>query len=70
MVGQEKTCQFHWSQAQEHHTKQFIKPEFWEMHKKLCYEYRKCRTKVDADTTMEAIKAWWFLFGAVSESDI
>ena len=27
MLGRERTCQFHWSQTRERHTKQLIKPE-------------------------------------------
>ena len=40
------------------------------MHKRLCHEYRKCKTKVNADTAKETIKAWWFSFGVVLESGV
>ena len=57
MLGRERTCQFHWSQTLERHTKQLIKPKLQEVHKRLCHEYRLCKTKADADATMEAIRA-------------
>ena len=40
------------------------------MHKRLCHEYRKCKTKAAADSAMEAIKAWWYSSGGVSESGL
>ena len=40
------------------------------MHKRLCHEYRLCKTKADANATMEAIRAWWFSSGAVSEGGL
>ena len=70
MVGKEKTCQFHWSQTLDRHTKQFIKPELQEVHKRLCHEYRLCKTRDEVDSAMEAIRAWWFSSGAVSESGL
>ena len=70
MVEQERSCQFHWSQALEHHTKQFIEPELQKMHNRLCHEYRKCWTKADAEIAMQSIKAWWFSLGSMSESGL
>ena len=40
------------------------------MHKRLCHKYQKCRMKTDADTAMEAIKAWWYSSGGVPESQL
>ena len=40
------------------------------MHKQLCHEYQKCKTKVDANTAMEAIKAWWYSSGGVLEGGL
>ena len=54
--------------ALDHHTKQLIKLELQGRHIKLCNDYRKCRSKADADSAMAAIKAWWFSSGAYSES--
>ena len=70
MFGRERTCQFHWSQTLERHTKQLIKPKLQEVHKRLCHEYRLCKTKADADATMEAIRAWWFSLGVASEGGL
>ena len=58
MLGRERTCQFHWSQTLKRHTKQLIKPKLQEVHKRLCHEYRLCKTKADVDVAMEAICAW------------
>ena len=68
MENKERTCLFHWTMTLDRHTKQYIKPELQDMHKRLCHEYRKCKTKTDADIAMEAIKAWWYSFGGISES--
>ena len=57
MKDKEKTCQFHWSMALNRHTRQHIKPDLHSMHKQLCHEYRKYKTKVVVDSAMEAIKA-------------
>ena len=54
----------------DRHSKQYIKPELQDMHKRLCHEYQKCRTKIDADTAMEAIKALWYSSSGVSESGL
>ena len=70
MLGRERTCQFHWSQTLERHTKQLIKPELKEVHKRLCHEYRLCKKKANADAAMEAIRAWWFSSGVVSEGGL
>ena len=70
MENKEKTCMFHWTMTLDRHTKQYIKAELQDMHKRLCYEYWKCRTKTDADTAMEAIKAWWYSSSSVSESTL
>ena len=70
MVGKERTCQFHWSQTLDCHTKQFIKLELQEAHKQLCHEYRLCKTRDEADSAMEAIRVWWFSSSAVSESGL
>ena len=40
------------------------------MHKRLCHEYRLCKTKADADAAMEAICAWWFSSSGVSEGGL
>ena len=40
------------------------------MHKRLYHEYQLCKTKADADVPMEAIHAWWFSSGAVSEGGL
>ena len=37
------------------------------MHKRLCHEYCKCKSKAAADTVVEAIKAWWYSSSGVSE---
>ena len=68
MDGKERTCQFHWSMALNRHTEQLIKPELQGRHIELCNDYRKCRSKADADSAMVAIKAWWFSSGACFES--
>ena len=68
MDGKERTCQFHWSMALDRHTKQLIKPELQARHIELCDDYRKCRSKADANSAMAVIKAWWFSSGACSES--
>ena len=70
MKDKERTCQFHWSMAMERHTRQHIKPELQAMHKRLCHEYRKCKSKAATDTTMEAIKAWWYSSSGVSETGL
>ena len=70
MENKERTCLFHWTMILDRHTKQYIKPELQDMHKRFCHEYRKCRTKTDADTPMEAIKAWWYSSGGISESGL
>ena len=70
MKDKERTCQFHWSMALDRHTRQHIKLELHAMHKRLCHEYRKCKTKAAADSAMEAIKAWWYSSGGVSESSL
>ena len=70
MLGRERTCQFHWSQTLERHTKQLIKPELQEVHRRLCHEYRLCKTKAHANATMEAICTWWFSSGVVSEGGL
>ena len=54
--------------ALDHHTRQLIKPELQAKHMELCHEYRKCRTKVDADLAVASIKAWWFSSGACLEN--
>ena len=68
MEGKERTCQFHWSMALDRHTRQLIKNELQARHIELCNDYRKCRSKADADLAMASIKAWWFSSGACSES--
>ena len=68
MEGKERTCQFHWSMALDHHTRQLIKPELQTKHIELCNDYWKCRSKADADLAMASIKVWWFSSGACSES--
>lgn len=70
MEGKERTCQFHWSMALDRHTKQLIKPELQQVHLKLCHEYRKSRSKTDADAALASIKAWWFSSGAVAEGSL
>ena len=65
MEEKERTCQFHWSMALDRHTKELINQELQERHVELCNDYRKY-----ADLAMAAIKAWWFLSGAYSESVI
>ena len=70
MVGKERTCQFHWSQTFECHTKQFIKLELQEAHKQLFHEYHLCKIKGEVDSAMEAIRVWWFSSGVVSESSL
>ena len=70
IAGKERTCQFHWSMALDRHTRQHIKPELRAMHKRLCHEYRMCRSKAAADSAMEAIWAWWYSSGGVSESGL
>ena len=70
MKDKEQTCQFHWSMAMERHTRQHIKPKLQAMHKRLCHEYRKCKSKASADTAMEVIKAWWYSSGGVSETGL
>ena len=66
----ERTCQFHWSMTLDHHSKQLINLELQRRHIKLCNDYWRCRSKVDADLAMTAIKAWWFLSKAYSKSAI
>ena len=70
MKDKERTCQFHWSMALDRHTRQHIKPELHAMHKRLCHEYHKCKTKAVVDSALEAIKAWWYSSGGVSESGL
>ena len=70
MLGRKRTCQFHWSQTLERHTKQLIKLELQEVHKRLCHEYCLCKTKANADAAMEAIRAWRFSSGVVSEGGL
>ena len=70
MVGKEKTYQFHLSQTLDRHTKQFIKLELQDALKRLCHEYRLYTIKDERDSAMEAIRAWWFSCGAVSESGL
>ena len=70
MKDKERTCQFHWSMALDWHTRQHIKPELHAMHKRLCHEYRKCKTKAAADSAMEAIKASWYSSRGVSKSGL
>ena len=57
MISKERTCQFHWSMALHKLIRQHIKPKLQAMHKHLCYEYQKCKSKAAADTAMEAIRA-------------
>ena len=40
------------------------------MHKQLCHEYRMCKIKAEANAIMEAIRAWWFSSGAISEGSL
>ena len=70
IAGKGHTCQFHWSMALDRHIRQHIKPKLRAMHKRLCHEYRMCRSKVAADSAMEAIWAWWYSSGRVSESGL
>ena len=70
IAGKECICQFHWSMALDRHTRQHIKLELWAMHKRLCHEYRMCRSKAAANSTMEAIREWWYSSGGVSESGV
>ena len=70
VAGKERTCQFHWLMALDRHTRQHIKPELQAMHKRLCHEYRMCRSKVTANSAMEAIRAWWYSSGGVSENGL
>ena len=48
--------------------KTLIKLELQGMHIELCNDYRKCRSKADADSAMATIKAWWFSSRACSKS--
>ena len=68
MEGKERIYQFHWSMALDRHTRQLIKSKLQARHIELCNDYRKCRSKADADLAMASIKAWWFSSGACSES--
>ena len=52
MENKDRTCLFYWTMTLDCHTKQYIRLELQDMHKCLCHEYRNCRTKTDADTTM------------------
>ena len=56
--------------ALDRHTRQHIKLELHAIHKRLCHEYRKCKTKAAADSAMEAIRAWWYSSGGMSESGL
>ena len=67
MPNKERTCQFHWTMALDRHTKQLIKLELQSRHIELCYEYQKCKTKVDANIAMASIKAWWYSSSACLE---
>ena len=40
------------------------------MHKRLCHDYRKYKSKAVAYTTMEAIATWWYSSGGVFESGL
>ena len=70
MIGKERTCHFHWSMALDRLTRQHIKLELQAMHKRLCHKYWKCKSKAVANTAMEAIRAWWYSSGGVSESEL
>ena len=48
------------------HTRQLIKLELQAKHMELCHEYRKCRTKADADLVVVSIKPWWFSMSKLS----
>ena len=68
MEGKERTCQFHCSMTLDRHVRHLIKLELQARHIKLCHDYWKCRSRVDAGLAMASIKAWWFSSGACSES--
>ena len=53
MEGKERTYQFHWSMALDRYTKQLIKSELHTKHIELCYKYRRCRSKVNADLALD-----------------
>ena len=68
MEGHERTCYFHWTQSLEKHTKQYIKDELQDQHKRLCLQYRDARSMEEAETRYLAIKAWWASSNATLES--
>ena len=67
MENKERTCQFHWRMSLECHTKQLIRLDLQAKYIRLCQEYQKYQSLLDADATMASIKAWWFSSRTVSK---
>ena len=70
MLGQEHICYFHWIQSLEKHIKQYIKHNLQDQYKHLCLQYRNAISMDEVETRYFAIKAWWTLFGAISENGL
>ncbi len=41
LINKYYICLFHWTQSLDQHIKQFIALEFQDLHKALCYDYKK-----------------------------
>ncbi len=67
MLDKERSCFFHFMANLDKYTTKYIKLSMQAQHKKLCLEYRDCKTQSDADAKYLAIRGWWLSSGAATE---
>ena len=65
--GRERTCYFHWTQSLEKHTKQYVKHDLQDQHKRLYLQYRNAQSMDEAEARYLAIKAWWVSSNCTSD---
>ncbi len=68
MVDKKLTYFFHWSQSMDIHTKEQIKPELQNKHRKLCYEYKNAIFLEEVDARYVAIHYQWYSLCAANET--